>query len=215
MICVERYESGFFVVNSYIVFCDETKEGMVIDPVNPQRLIRRVREEELRIRYIVNTHTHPDHVGGNERLKKGTGAEIIAHRNALVEKKRLIMKIGSGLGLLFRVISPDRFVEDGEEIRIGSLSFQTLHTPGHTMDGICMYGEGCVFTGDTLFADSVGRTDFSGGSSKSLLKSIREKLLVLPDETVVYPGHGAETMIGRERRVNPFCVETLKNRINY
>ncbi|MEW6202964.1 MAG: MBL fold metallo-hydrolase [bacterium] len=210
---MERYESGFFLVNSYIVFCDETKEGLVIDPVNPNRLIRRMHQGKLLIRYIVNTHTHPDHVGGNARVKKSTGAEIIAHRNALVEKKRLIMKVGSGLGLFFSVVSPDHFVEDGEEINIGLLSFKILHTPGHTTDGICMYGGGSVFTGDTLFADSVGRMDFPGGSLNLLLKSIHNKLLVLPDETIVYPGHGAETTIGRERSVNPFCTEALKQQV--
>lgn len=183
---------------------------MVIDPVSAHRVIGRVREENVQIKYILNTHTHPDHVSGNAQVRKATDAAVLAHRKALVEKERLVMKIGSGMGLFFRVVSPDILVEDGEEICVGKLTFRILYTPGHTADGICVLGDRCVFTGDTLFADSVGRTDFPGASYRLLLKSIGEKLLVLPDETRVFPGHGEETTIGREREVNPFCIEALR-----
>lgn len=199
--------------NTYLVWCEDTMEGMIVDPAaGTKAALRRAREAGVKVKFIVDTHSHPDHVSGNALAKEKTGGEVVAHA-AAVGGRNFMRRLESGFGLFYRPVRPDRLMEDGDTLEVGRLKFKVLHTPGHTEDGLCLAGEGCAITGDTLFEDSVGRTDLPGGSTKRLLPGIRDKLLTLPDETAVYPGHGPETTIGRERANNPFCFEALQMKV--
>lgn len=195
---------GPLQVNCYLVGCEETKEGIVIDPGGDAPVIlSQIHALELNIAYIVNTHGHIDHVAANRALKEATGAPLAIHR---LDAPWLISPQG-GLALLLGVTPgppADIFLEEGDDIKFGNISLKVLHTPGHTSGGISLLGEGDIFTGDALFNMGIGRTDLPGGDFKSLIESIRTKLFTLPEETVVYPGHGPATTIGREKRTNPF-----------
>lgn len=200
---------GPLATNFYLVVCEETDEALVIDPgfsAEETRNIRSLIRGRFSIRWIINTHGHVDHISGNGELKRLTGADIIIHR---LDAPMLIdpsMNLSYMMGR--SVVSPkaDRLVEDGDRLEVGALKLRVIHTPGHTRGSISLLceGEKVVFTGDTLFAGSIGRTDLPGSSFRDMMRSLRERLICLPDETVVYPGHGGSTTIGREKRVNPF-----------
>ncbi|MGB9661969.1 MAG: MBL fold metallo-hydrolase [Moorellaceae bacterium] len=193
--------------NCYLIACSQTKEGAVIDPgAEGRRILARASAAGIRLRYIINTHGHIDHCASNGEIKAATGAEILIHKNDasfLTDPRKSLLAFTGGQGG-----SPpaDRTLEEGEIIRLGQeVSLEVIHTPGHTPGGICLKGRDFIFTGDTLFAGSIGRTDFPGGSFEQLLASIKEKLLPLPDEMIIYPGHGPASTIGAERAENPFC----------
>lgn len=200
--------TGFFT-NCYLVACEETGEAAVIDPGGEaERILKAVAERQLKVRYIINTHGHIDHVGANGRVKEATGAQILIHAAdapyLLDERRNLLLYLPEARGSL---APADRTLEEGEVISLGTtVRLTVLHTPGHTPGGICLVGDGLIFTGDTLFAGSIGRTDLPGGSYAELLRSIREKLLVYPDETIIYPGHGPSSTLGAERATNPFLT---------
>jgi hydroxyacylglutathione hydrolase len=201
---------GSMSVCCYIVACEDTREGMIIDPGgNEEDILRACEQEKIKITTIVNTHGHPDHVCGNKKIKDATGAEIVMHElDADFFFRPEAKQFFSMLGL---PESPpaDRVVKDKDVISVGNVEFKVIHTSGHTPGGICLYRTPDLFTGDTLFAGGVGRTDFPGGSQSELLASINNRLLTLPDDTVVWPGHGyggESSTIGNERRSNPFIT---------
>jgi hydroxyacylglutathione hydrolase len=198
---------GPFASNCHVVGSSSTNEGMIIDPgAEAETIFRMVQQMELSISLIVATHAHIDHVGAIRAVQEKTHAEFALHE----EEKGLLftapMRMLTSLGLtpVKSPPQPDRLLKDGDRINVGDLHFEVLHTPGHSSGGICLSGHGVVFSGDTLFNSGIGRTDFPGCSHERLMKSIREILMVLPDETIVYPGHGPPTTIGDERRGNPF-----------
>jgi len=177
---------------------------MIIDPGDEAEVIlRNVKDLGLEIRSIVLTHGHIDHIGALKEVKEASGAEVAIHSDdaqALQEKS-----VSTLLGLSYPTPPPpDRLLEDGDSMDIGDLHFLVLHTPGHSPGGICLLGEGIIFSGDTLFNFGIGRYDLPGGSHSQLMNSIHTKLMILPDNTAVYPGHGPDTTIGAERSGNPF-----------
>ena len=192
----------------YIVSCEKTKKAAVIDPGgDEEKILAACREKELIVEYIIATHGHPDHVCGNGPLKEATGAKIVMHKaDADFFGQSEVKEYFSMLGL---APSPpaDLVVEDGDIISFGEEKLKVIHTPGHTPGGMCLYNAPNCFTGDTLFVGGVGRTDFPGGSMQELSGSIREKLLSLPPETIVWPGHGyggSKSTIGEEAQSNPY-----------
>ncbi len=196
---LQVFETGPLDNNVYIVWCAQTGEGIVIDPAaRAGKAIDFIREQNIKIKKIVYTHAHPDHVPGAAAFVKATGATVAAHRLAEKIMKGPIIRALSGFGLIFKAIPPSELLEDGDIVRAGNMQFTTLRTPGHSPDSICLLGHGAVFTGDLLFADGLGRTDIPGGSAKELARSIREKIMVLPPQTLVYPGHGPATTICAE-----------------
>ncbi|MEN8256650.1 MAG: MBL fold metallo-hydrolase [Thermodesulfobacteriota bacterium] len=201
---------GSMAVCCYVLGCEETKKGVVVDPGGDEESILALCEQEgLNIEYVIATHGHPDHVCGNRKIKEATGAQIIMHGDddAFFGKPE-VQQYFSMLGL---EASPpaDILVKDGDTITFGNQSLKVFHTPGHTPGGICLYSGTDLFTGDTLFVGAIGRTDFPGGDMGQFMKSIQEKLLTLPDDTVVWPGHGyggSKSTIGEEKRSNPFIT---------
>lgn len=201
---------GALGVNCFILGDKESSEGVVVDPgADGDEILAAVARHGLKIRYVVNTHGHFDHVGANRQLVEQTGAELLIHEEDLA---LLSMASRSGQKYGLRVEDsplPSGRLSDGMKLAFGKSSLEVLHTPGHTQGGCCLYlaGEKLVITGDTLFAESVGRTDLPGGDHSQLIASIKTKLMPLPDDTVVWPGHGPSSTIGRERRTNPYINE--------
>lgn len=198
-------EVGDLGTNCYIVADEKTGKAGVIDPGgNAAGILAIIREKQLDVAAIINTHAHADHMLANGAIQAATQAPICMHETdaEFLQDKHANLSAFVGREVTFAM--PQRLLYDGDVIKIGGLQFTVLHTPGHTPGGISLYCDDVVFVGDTLFAESIGRTDFPGGSYKQLIHSIKTKLMVLPDETRVLPGHGPETTIGWERRRNPF-----------
>jgi len=195
-----------FGTNCYLIASEQTRDGMVIDPAgDAARIMSNIRELDFKIALIVATHTHPDHIGAVGHVVEYTGASFAVHTAEAETMQHYDFSQFSAFDPNFKQPPPpDRLLKDGDCLIVGDLKFQVLHTPGHSAGGICLAGHGVVFSGDALFNMSIGRTDGPGGDYNLLTYSIRAKLLVLPEQTVVLPGHGPSTTIGRERRDNPF-----------
>jgi hydroxyacylglutathione hydrolase len=195
---------GPLASNCYIVGDEATKEGAIIDPADEaENILSSVAELGLSVKSIILTHGHPDHIAALKEVKEATGAEIMVHEDdaAYPEQGALALFFGFNCPT---PPPPDRLLKDGDDIDIGSLHFTVIHTPGHTPGGICLLGHGVLFSGDTLFNSGIGRYDLPGGDYARLMNSLQAKLMALPDETIVHPGHGPRTTIGAERRNNPF-----------
>ena len=201
---------GPIMANCYILGCKTSKAAAVIDPGDEtDRILQVLAQEGLRAETIINTHGHFDHVGGNRRLKEVTGAELIIHPLDAPMLGELSAAASSWGMVAEDSPGPDRTVDEGDTISIGTIQVEVIHTPGHTPGGICLHTEGHLFTGDTLFVGGIGRTDLPGVDTATLLASIREQILPLPDSMRLFPGHGPDTTVGLERRSNPFVLQML------
>ena len=205
----EYLEAGPLLTNCYIIGDEKTKEAVVVDPGGSvDRILMVLSRFKLSVKLIVNTHAHPDHVGGNAGLVKATGAPIAIHRIEAPLLKNMAA-IGLGIGIPVEN-SPEatRILEEGDIIKVSGITMKVLHIPGHSPGSICLVIEGTnkVVVGDVLFRLSIGRTDFPGGSFEALISGIKEKLYPLGDNIETYPGHGPPTTIGYERKYNPFLT---------
>ena len=203
----ETFPVGILRCNCTILGDETTGEAMVVDPGdNVSEILTRLAAHRLTLKQIIVTHAHIDHVGGAVQLKRATGAPIFLNQNDLPQLAMMEMQAG-WLGVKPpEVAPPDASADDGLKIGLSNLPGEVLHTPGHTEGSICLYfaPQQLLLAGDTLFAGSIGRTDLPGGSSRKIIQSIRERLITLPDASVVIPGHGEETTIAEEKACNPF-----------
>jgi len=211
---IRQMALGPIQANCFILGCDETRQAVVIDPGDEaDRILSTLAGDQLTVVHIINTHGHFDHVGANKRLKEVTGADILIHSADAPMLSQLSASAAAWGMAAENSPEAERQLEDGDAITFGSHTLTVLHTPGHTLGGICLYTEymeagakrKAIFVGDTLFAGSIGRTDFPGGNFDTLINSIRTKLFGLDDDVAVYPGHMGNTTIGTEKRTNPFC----------
>ena len=204
---LESFPVGALQCNCTILGDEASGEAMVVDPGdNIPQILAFLEKHRLKLKQIVVTHGHIDHVGGAARLKKATGAPVLLNQNDLPLLKMMDVQ-AAWLGLATpEVAPPDASAEDGMTAGIAGHTATVIHTPGHTQGSICLHfaPEKLLLAGDTLFAGSIGRTDLPGGDSRQIIRSINDRLLVLPDETYVIPGHGRVTTIGEERETNPF-----------
>ncbi len=205
---LETMVVGPLEVNCYLIAEAPEQEAVVIDPGSEgKRILEQVEKHKLTLKYIINTHGHFDHVGANRTLAEATGAEILIH-----EKDAPLLTASDEHARAFGLVvepSPaaDRTFVHQDLIEAGALTFQVIETPGHSEGGVCLAIERILFTGDTLFAGSIGRTDLPGGSFREIMISIQEKILPLGDHITIYPGHGPSSTIAKEKRTNPFLLE--------
>lgn len=206
---IEQMKVGFMDVFCYLVACERTKEALVIDPAgDEEKVVDRINAKGLKLKFIINTHGHPDHSCGNFRVQELTGARIVMHE---LDDRMFHSPQGKQMASQWGFTpSPpaDKTVKDGDKIVVGGLSLEVIHTPGHSPGGICLLGDGNIFTGDTLFVGGIGRTDLPGASHEQFMKSIKERLLSLRGDTIVWPGHDyghkPSSTIDEEKKMNPW-----------
>lgn len=200
---IRRLVVGGWRANCYILGSETAEQGLIIDPGDEeQHILRAVKDSGLDIKILVATHGHIDHIGAIGRLKKALGASVAIHKSdstALQGDGRFFW--GESFG---PPMHADRLLQDGDTIDVADLHFKVINTPGHTYGGICLYGHGMVFTGDTLFHNSIGSSGIGTGSRDQLINSIIDRIMVLPPGTIIYPGHGSQTTVEAERKNNPF-----------
>jgi len=202
---LQQFATGSLETNTYLLADRDAGEALVIDPGgDPGEILAFLAKERLTCRLIVNTHGHFDHISGNRALKSATGAALLVHEGdapmfteAATHARFFMMRAENSP-------PPDLFLADQGEVRVGAVLLRVIHTPGHSPGGVTLVAPGVAFCGDLVFRGSVGRTDLPGGSERVLLDSIRRHILTMPDDTVLYPGHGPDTTVGLEKKQNPF-----------
>lgn len=200
-----RIPAGVYAVNCYLIFSENSNAGIIVDPGgDADELIRKIEENNVDLKYIVLTHGHGDHIGAVKDIKEKYKVDVLIHKEDadMIEDANKNLSINMAMGAI--EIKADKTLRSGDSIQFGELEAQVIHTPGHTKGGICLKIENNLVSGDTLFKGSIGRCDLYGGDYATLINSIRQKLLKLPDDTIVYPGHGAESTIGSEKKNNQY-----------
>lgn len=199
---------GMLATNCYIQVNEETREAIVVDPGGGAKTILNFLEsiKPVQVVAIFLTHGHSDHIFALNEVRRATGAKVYISREDAPDLLDANRNLSFFVGTTVECQAADGFFEDGTELQVAGFTFQVLATPGHTKGGVCLYdaADGFVYAGDTIFCESIGRTDLPGGSYRQLLASIKEKLLPLPDEVYLLPGHGPKTTVGWERKRNPF-----------
>jgi hydroxyacylglutathione hydrolase len=204
---VQRFAGGPFAENGYVLHCERTRKGILVDPgAGVGDMLRAAERDGIDVEAIVLTHAHLDHVDGVAQAKRETGAPIHLHRDDEPLYHRAPVQ-AQHFGIAIEAPPPvDEYLKDGDTVRFGDCELDVHHTPGHAPGHVILVGEGVAIVGDCVFAGSIGRTDLPGGDFQTLMESIRAHILTLPDETVLYSGHGPETTVGHERVSNPFLV---------
>ena len=196
---------GVFGVNNYLIHSPNSRRAILIDACEDYPgILNKLTELNLELVYLINTHGHGDHIAGNAPIIEATGAQLMIHP---LDKPYLFqpqLNLSSWLGAELHSPEPDRLLEEGDEVVLDDIHLKVLHTPGHTPGHISLIGDGVAFVGDVIFRESIGRTDFPGGSYQQLIDTIQSKIYTLPDETVLYNGHGPTTTVGHEKQYNPF-----------
>ena len=218
-IIIRQILIGVYDVNSYLVACPQTKEAVIIDPAGEEeRLLSIIEQEGVNIKYILNTHGHTDHVMANQRLKKILSEQgdvpVCMHEADVQFFSNPVIREKSAPELGLPPPEPaDIQLKDGDTLKFGNLYIEVIHTPGHTPGSVCFLVEGNLFTGDTLFVGAAGRTDLSGGSLDTLIESLEKRVITLPKETIVWPGHDygdtPTSTIGREMEENPYITDFI------
>jgi glyoxylase-like metal-dependent hydrolase (beta-lactamase superfamily II) len=204
-VIIEKFVVGALETNCYVVADEETKEAAVIDPgAAPAAIKNFIKKNHLTVKYVINTHGHGDHIAANVHFAEKGSVDLLIHELDADLLGKPALNLSAAFGADIRSPAATQYLKDGDEIALGRLCLKVLHTPGHTPGGISLVCGTAVFTGDTLFYEGIGRTDLAGSSERAIQESVKDKLLALPDNYTVYPGHGPETTIGHERRHNPF-----------
>jgi glyoxylase-like metal-dependent hydrolase (beta-lactamase superfamily II) len=203
---IKSFHTGPLAVNSYVVTDEKTKKTFIVDPGGHNlNMVNYIKGDNLKVEYIILTHGHGDHLGGVPDLMKEFPSAKLA---AGIYDKEMLANPNLNMSAMVQgypvSLSADQYLNDGDTLKVGDLELKVIHTPGHTPGGICILVENFLFSGDTLFEQSIGRTDFPGSSFQAIVKSIREKLFILPEDTTVLPGHMGPTTIGFEKENNPF-----------
>lgn len=202
---IEGRAMGVMGANCYLIGCPETKKAVIIDPgAEGQSIHRWIIEKGYHVEYILLTHGHLDHIGAVDELRDTLGAKVGIHAMDAEMLTNGQKNLSAYMGSSIEMKPADVLLEDGQTLTVGKMAIKVIATPGHTLGGVSFLTSEGLISGDTLFDGSIGRTDFPGGSMEQIIDSIKQKLLVLPEETRVYPGHGDTTTIGREKRINPF-----------
>lgn len=195
--------------NCYIIYDEQSLEGIIVDPGDEAgRILETVHNLNLTIKYIVNTHGHADHIGANKELGEKLQAKLAIHADdaAMLTDPQLNLSVAGYMGRIIISQPADILLHEKDIISFGNCRFKVIHTPGHTPGGICLVGEGIVISGDSLFAGSIGRTDFPTGSLTDLVSSLKEKIMTLDPAMQVFPGHGGTSVIGWEKQNNPYLA---------
>lgn len=203
-----RIPAGIYAANCYIVYSENTNDGIIVDPGgDADHIMEVIEKNKLNINHIILTHGHGDHIGGVIDLKSSLNVDVMIHEEDAEMLRNGDINLSTTMAMGSVEIEPDKLLKDGDIIKFGDLEAEVIHTPGHTRGGICLKIEDILITGDTLFSGSIGRTDLSGGNYETIIRSIKEKLMVLSDNIEVLPGHGGPSTVGRERVSNPFLVQ--------
>jgi hydroxyacylglutathione hydrolase len=202
---VHKLTLGLFGVNNFIIHSPNSVKAILIDACDdPQSILEKIAELKLELIYLINTHGHGDHIAGNEEIIKQTGAKLMIHPLDEPYLSNPELNLSSFMGIELKSPPADRLLNEGDTVELDDLQLKVLHTPGHTPGNITLVTDDLAFVGDVIFRESIGRTDFPGSSHQQLIETIQTKIYTLPDNTVLYNGHGPETTVGHEKQYNPF-----------